>query len=88
MKNKGLTFFQMVPMLNKENCLGFFHDVAISSFVQYQFLITKSNFYVCTPRMNNSTLSKRTKIGQIKLLIFLSVHFHKCRSHSKLKAKN
>ena len=36
-KRGGSNFFQLVPMLKNEKNFFVFHDVAISSFVQYQF---------------------------------------------------
>ena len=40
-KQRGWNFFQLVPMLKNEKKIFVLHDVAISSFVQYQFQITK-----------------------------------------------
>ena len=40
-KRGGSNFFHLVPMLKNEIFFSVFHDVAISSFVQYQFQITK-----------------------------------------------
>ena len=40
-KRGGSNFFQLVSMLKNENFVFVFHDVAISSFVQYQLQITK-----------------------------------------------
>ena len=63
-KRGGSNFFQMVPMLKngKKNFLFsmmWLYPVLFSINSRLQ----KCNFFACTPRMNNSRLSKRAKGG-------------------------
>ena len=75
-ENEEVKFFSTSSHVKKWNCFVF-HDVAISSFVQYiNSRLQKCNLFACTPTgsQDDSTLSKRTR------------HYHACvmlRSHSR-----
>ena len=49
-KNEGVEFFSTGSHVENENFVFVFHDVAISSFVQYQFPITKMQFVCLYPQ--------------------------------------
>ena len=74
-KTRRSNFFQLVPMLKNENfCFLFSMMWLYPVLFSINSRLQKCNFFACTPRMNNSRLSKRAKIVTIHYFIFTNYY--------------